>query len=270
MRAAGSAGPAPSDLRIAQLDDVAVDGLPTPCRSGVGQISARRAACATGAHRAVRDALLHRRHHRGRRRADRAACRTRHRHARRALAALSRTVISPMGLSSLTTSPVSVTHDVRAQAGKLHVHPEGGHPTPLTETTSRGPTSSTTGHCCSVAGSKSAHRWRVPATRPARSETAAQVQRQDGRFGQLAHLARRAAGSRHAERESMARRPHRGRRGPRSGIEKNVERPHGEGAIDMSGRANTHAAPPHRTASSAGARPPAARSRRLLDRPGRP
>ena len=113
--ASGSAGPACSVLRIAQLDDVARRRVwPPPCEVGRATDRRRRAAGAAAARRAARrSACLHRAARRPRPRADRPASVAGTAIAARALGD-SRTVIRPSGLSSRTTSPVSVTHDVGA------------------------------------------------------------------------------------------------------------------------------------------------------------
>ena len=69
----------------------------------------------------------------------------------------SRTDISPMGLSSRTTSPVSVTHDVVCSpANSMSTRNAGMDVLPV-RTTSRRPMSTVTGALRSVAGSNTFH-----------------------------------------------------------------------------------------------------------------
>ena len=83
-----------------------------------------------------------------------------------ARSAASRTVKMPSGLSSRTTSPVSVTHEVvRSPANTMSTRNAGKRVAP-TRTTSRSPTSRTTGALLRVAGSNSIHSWRAPGTSP--------------------------------------------------------------------------------------------------------
>ena len=75
----------------------------------------------------------------------------------RALSADSRTVMRPSGLSSRTTSPVSVTHDVVRRPANSMSTRNAGTGTPAPRTSSRRPTSTTTGEFLSVAGSNMVH-----------------------------------------------------------------------------------------------------------------
>ena len=85
----------------------------------------------------------------------------------RAVSADSRTVMRPSGLSSLTTSPVSVTHDVvRSPENSISTRKAGMGLLPAPRTSSRLPTSTTTGALCRVAGSNTVHRCRAPGTSP--------------------------------------------------------------------------------------------------------
>jgi hypothetical protein len=75
----------------------------------------------------------------------------------RAWSADSRTVIRPSGLSSRTTSPVSVIHDeVRSPANSISTR-NAGSGAPAPRTSSRRPTSTLTFELRSVAGSNTVH-----------------------------------------------------------------------------------------------------------------
>ncbi len=78
----------------------------------------------------------------------------------------SATVRRPSGLSSRTTSPVSVTHAVVESPAKASVTRKAGTGRSPTRTTSRPPTSIVTGAFLIVAGSNIVHSWRAPAARP--------------------------------------------------------------------------------------------------------
>ena len=115
------------------------------------------------------DALLHLGHDRGRlQQVGRGPCPAPPSLAR--APAISRTVIRPSGLSSRTTSPVSVTHDVVCRPANCHVDAERRHGrrsrcdrATHTRACRR---RATTGALRSVAGSKIVHSWRAPALRP--------------------------------------------------------------------------------------------------------
>ena len=78
----------------------------------------------------------------------------------------SRTVISPSGLSSRTTSPVSVTQEVvRIPANSISTRKAGIGRLPI-RISSRSPTSRTAGIFARVAGSKIIHSCRAPGVRP--------------------------------------------------------------------------------------------------------
>jgi hypothetical protein len=85
----------------------------------------------------------------------------------RAFSADSRIVRSPSGLSSRTTSPVSVTHEVvRSPANSVSTRKAGIGAVPAPRTSSRLPTSTIIGALCSVAASKIVQRCLAPVTRP--------------------------------------------------------------------------------------------------------
>ena len=85
----------------------------------------------------------------------------------RAFSGDSRMVSRPSGLSSRTTSPVSVTQDVvRSPENSVSTRNAGIGAVPGPRTSSRLPTSTTIGALCSVAASKIVQRWRAPVTRP--------------------------------------------------------------------------------------------------------
>ena len=86
---------------------------------------------------------------------------------RRAISAGSRMVINPSGLSSRTTSPVSVTHAVVCSPLNVISTRNAGTFVSPALTAARLPTTASTGALVSVAGSNIIHLCRDPGTRPA-------------------------------------------------------------------------------------------------------
>ena len=229
-------------LKVAQLDDVALDGLTDALQNvleiGAGEIRAGEPDTQPPHVARFGDALLHRRHNRGRLQqvGPDAPPDRHHRRAARALA----DGHEPHGALFLDDLARVGHPGSCVEAGKLHVHPEGRGANPAHRD---GLTRADVEHHGYIAqGRRIEERPLVTRARnQARTrQTAAQIDRQHEWFGQLAHFARGAASGRHGEREATALDHAADGRGPRSGIEEEVERPHDECAVHPSGRANTH------------------------------
>ena len=178
---------------------------------------------------------------------------------------VSRTVIRPSGLSSRTTSPVSVIHDVVRSPANCHVDPErGNRRRRAAATSSRLPTSTSTGAFLSVAGSKMVHWWRGARHQAAVGQPARQVQRS-------APAARPARASSVrvppavviVERRGGGRRVGRApRSGPVPGSSENSNDSQREARDRRARSCGWSRRSSRRAATSAAGRPPAARSRR--------
>ena len=111
-----------------------------------------------------------------------------------ACSCVSSTVIRPIGLSSRTISPVSVTHDVVVMPAERHLDLERrDRPSPPAVTTSRAPIAIVTGAFFIVAGSNTVHCARGAGRQALAGQPAADAQHQRRRLGQLARFGARAA-----------------------------------------------------------------------------
>ena len=167
-RASGSAGRvAPQAPRIAQLDDVVPDaasGAAIEIEAPTGRApSSRMRSRSTSRASSIRSRPT------GTMAAasSRSVCTWLGTAMARAFSGDSRMVSSPSGLSSRTTSPVSVTQDVVWRPeNSVSTRNAGIGAVPGPRTSSRLPTSTTIGALCSVAASKIVQRCRAPGTRP--------------------------------------------------------------------------------------------------------
>ena len=182
----------------------------------------------------------------------------------------SRSVINPIGLSSRTTSPVSVTHDVVVSPWNAMSTRNAGMIPSLVRTTSRSPIRTSTGALVSVAGSKIVHWWRDPASKPRVARRRDRLSVMTGDFGETALLGTRLAARRDRDGRGAARPP---------GSSRARSRRRAPGSDRCRGRARTErtsarsrgrptpsygssSSRSSRTGSSPAARPPAARSPR--------
>ena len=266
-RAIRVGGPGRERLRIAQLDDVAVDASGRrPRRSGARQVGAVEPQAEPPHVARLVDALLVIAGTTAAASSRSTCIAARHRHALRACSGVSRTVIRPSGLSSRTTSPVSVIHDVVVQAGEGHARPGTPESAPrrrrsrLRACRRR----ASPARCAASPDRRSSTGACAPGARPPLASRRARVQHQRRRLGQRRASSVRvpaAAADRRATRRRPSSRPvTRHRAG--AGIEREVERPQREASIDARGRLQDRGGRARRAATSAAGRPPAARSRR--------